>query len=662
MWYKKSVASDTLPYATLNWRFLKNWRKEKMKKRKNKKQEDSFNLTHYSILSNIIYFIKLFKKYEPVVLVCAVVEIIFGTLIPLVGIYLPKIAMDIVIEGVTGAKAIITLSLITITIMLLYSINTAVRDGKYHLYNMQRSNIMAHIFLKSLKIKYEYVEAGDVKKAYWKACNANTSGDWSASSRMVTDTITLVKNLLCFILYSTVLSSLSIWVVLVLIGLSFLSYLISMSQIKFIESMRDEEARINKKYWCLKSSMGDVAAAKDIRIFGMNKWLVKLRDEVLEDMKKIARKRSKKNEQCEKLGFLLTMIRDLAAYGYLLYQIAGGDITVSEFVLYFGAVTGFSGFIMSIMNNIASLRQAANETDYIRAYMDIPDEDRETGNRHIDELKMPVKIEFKDVCFSYKQAGEDENEEDTKKDKESRLIFNHFNLTINQGEKIALVGVNGAGKTTFVKLLCGMYEPDEGKILINGIDRNEFSKNELYKLFSVVFQEILVLPFTVGENIALDVAENVDEKRAWEALDKAGLKKVFEEKDIKMDSFMKKYVVESGIELSGGQQQRFLLARALYKDAPILVLDEPTAALDPIAESEVYESYNKYSKDKTAIFISHRLASTRFSDKIVFIEDGQVVEMGTHDELMEKDGAYAEMFKIQSSYYDDSNNGKEVCI
>ena len=257
------------------------------------------------------------------------------------------------------------------------------------------------------------------------------------------------------------------------------------------------------------------------------------------------------------------------------------------------------------------------------------------------ELHFPPEIEFRNVSFSYGQAEPE--------------IFRNLNLTIRPGEKIALVGANGAGKTTLVKLLCGLYEPDEGQILIGGVDRNLFPREEIYRLFSAVFQEQLILPFTVGENLAMDRAERIDGRRAWEALNKAGLGDLFRQRGIGLKSYMTKVMMENGVELSGGERQRFLLARALYKDGPILVLDEPTAALDPIAESRIYARYNQYSQGKTALFISHRLASTRFSDRIVLLEKGRIAEMGTHEELMRAQGAYAKMYEIQSSYY----RGKE---
>ena len=625
-------------------------------KEKEMKTGDNLYLKHYSILNDILYFVKYFRKYEPVVLICCAVEILLGAILPLIGIYLPKITLDLVTGRADIGRAVIILGLFTILMMAAYGVHNAVGQGKYYLYNSQRTNLLGNVFLKSLRIKYEYTESGEAKKAYWKAIETTTGGDWSASSRTITGTVTLITNIICFLLYSTVLSFLNIWIVAALIGLSLISYLISLNQIKFLEGMRDEEAKVSTRYYCVKSSMGNVEAAKDIRIFGMNHWLTKLRDFSLAELRELNKKRTRKAEQCEKMNFALSMLRDLAAYGFLLYQVTNRGLSVSEFVLYFGAITGFSRFVNDIMGGISELREAANSTNYYRAYMELPEEDIESGSRHIAELDFPVKIEFRDVCFSYKESLE--KEEDAAETKGLRTemesgkrVFSHFNLTINSGEKIALVGVNGAGKTTLVKLLTGMFEPDSGQILLNGIDRNEFPKTELYQLFSVVFQEQFIMPFTIGENISLSKKEEIDKARAWQAVEKAGLKQVFEEKNITLDSWMTRNLMESGIDFSGGQRQRLLLARALYKDAPILILDEPTAALDPIAESEIYESYNKYSSQKTSIFISHRLASTRFSDRIVMIENGEILEMGTHNELMEKNGAYARMYEVQSNYY-----------
>jgi len=616
-----------------------------------------FEPKHYSVVSDIWFYIRFFRKHEPVVLLCCAVEILLSAVLPLFFIYLPKITVDLVEKGVTVERVAGVLGVYSLLMMFLYGLNYGISSGKYNLYTAQRTNLMGMYFLKSLRIPYADVESGEIKKVYWKAYDATQGGDWSASSKMVYETVSLLVNALSFFLYSTVIGYLSMPMLLILLVLSLINYALSMRYIKFAESLREESALAQKHFYCVLNSMGNVKGAKDVRIYGMKDWMLGLRDIAIGELRQLTEKSRKKNAFYEKAGFALAAGRNLGAYAYLLHQASIGTVSAGEFVLYFGAITGFSGFVNSIMGSLASLRDAANGTDYIRAYLELPEENRTDGIRHITELDYPPEIEFRDVSFSYKNSCEEEDGPNICNEK--KPIFRHLNLTIHPGEKIALVGVNGAGKTTLVKLLCGMYEPDEGQILINGIDRNKFSKEELYQLFSVIFQEPLIVPFTIGENLSMDCIERLDEKRAWEALDKAGLKQTFLEKQIHLKSYMTKSIMKNGVELSGGQQQRFLLARALYKNAPILILDEPTAALDPIAESEVYDNYNKYSQEKTAVFISHRLASTKFSDRIVMLENGEIIEMGTHEELMETGGVYAQMFEVQSSYYTQKSEKDE---
>ena len=234
-------------------------------------------------------------------------------------------------------------------------------------------------------------------------------------------------------------------------------------------------------------------------------------------------------------------------------------------------------------------------------------------------------------------------------------MLRHFSLTIQPGEKLALVGINGAGKTTLVKLLCGLYRPDSGRILVGGVDVAHCRREEVYRLYTAVFQDIAFFPFTLAENVSMAPLGDTDEARVWDCLARAGLDEVVRRYEHGVRQTMLKDFDPAGVVLSGGQQQKLLMARVLYKDAPVMILDEPTAALDPIAESETYERFHALSRGKTALYISHRLASTRFCDHIAFLQDGAVAEYGTHDELMEKNGAYARMFALQSHYYKAEN-------
>ena len=607
-------------------------------------QDRRQELKHNTITSDIRFYIRYYKKYEPFVLVFCGIEIILGALLPLFMIYLPKIAIDLVEQKAPVGHSLLVLGGFGTLSMLVCGVKKSVEAGKYNLYNTQRTNLMGMFFLKSLRLGYADQESGEIKKLYWKVYDAIWGGDWCSVSLMVNGTVNLCVNALSFLLYSTVLAYLSVPVFAVLLVLALINYGISMRHIRYEESLREKKALAQKHFQCVENAMGNVYGAKDIRIYGMKDWMTGLRDQTLRELRKLAELSKKKDAFYERAGLVLSAARNLGAYAYLLYQTRAGSVSAGEFVLYFGAVTGFSEFVNSMMSSLAILRGAANGTDYIRAYLELPEENRKSGSRHIDRLTLPPEITFQHVGFSYKNTEEGD-----------KTVFRDLNLTIHAGEKLALVGVNGAGKTTLVKLLCGMYEPDEGRILINGIDRNEFPREEWYQLFSIVFQETLILPFTVGENLAMDRAERVDEERALTALEQAGLKETFQEQGIDMQSYMTKMMTEDGIELSGGQKQRFLLARALYKNAPVMVLDEPTAALDPIAESEVYDHYSQFSQEKTAVFISHRLASTKFSDRIIMMEDGGIVEMGTHEELMDAGSAYARMFEMQSSYYSEEN-------
>ena len=655
-----------------------------MKENKRTVHAEGGRVVRHSIPSNILFWLKIYWKWEPGVVLLAALELILGALVPLVGIYLPKLVLDMLAGHVTAAVLIRTLGLWGLLAAALYGVSGGLR-GKYYVQNSVRSYLMPELFLKSLRVSYEIPESEWGKKAYQEALGVASGGDWSASTRTFDGTLAILQNILCFALYSTVLGVLNPWVVLVLMALSMLNILVIEKGLRFEDSRREREARHGRHWNYILSAMGNMTAAKDVRIFGMHPWLGGIRDRAVTEMEEDKKAYQRLHNWQQAMNGLIGLVRDVAAYGYLIYSVSTGQIGVSDFVLYFGAVTGFSGFVTGMLYQVGDLKSARNATDYFRAYMALPEEVSEEesiravtpdaqrnqtgavtcGEHGGQKLMASVKagenfqgtdgraayagqrfpapgIVFEDVGFAYKK------EDGTPGEK----VLDHFNLTIAPGEKLALVGVNGAGKTTLVKLLCGLYQPDQGRILVNGRSRSEMESEEWYQMLSVVFQEQLVLPITIAENLSLQRREETDDERAWAALEKAGLSETFARQKLTLDTFMKKTISRKGIELSGGQQQRLMLARALYKDAPLLVLDEPTAALDPIAESEVYESYLQHSRGKTAIFISHRLASTRFSDRIILLDHGQIQEEGTHEQLMKLGGAYAHMYQVQSSYYE----------
>lgn len=616
---------------------------DKNKSKERKKEMNENKTKRYGVISDILWIFGLIKKYSPLALFLAVVEIIMRVLLPFLSIILSKAAVDIV-TGDTGMNLNIFILLLFVYIVV-KAASAGTDGGKYIPCNDMRFLLLSEIFLKSQKVAYQCGEGGENKKIYNKAVDTlGNEGDIGATSNLINRTVSIIINILCFVLYSGVIGSLNLFMLAVVIILSLINCYAQDYGMKYYESVRKESAELNSKYYCIRGNMGNTSMAKDVRMFDMDNWLSKLRDNIIGKITDFNIKKGKVTSRVEKIGFLISMLCDMTVYIYLINKAVQVSITAGEFVMYFGAVAGFSSFVGNIIHDMLELGNAAKKADDIRKYFDLPDEQMDDGEG-TKELKIPLEIEFRDVSFSYKSDDED---------RENLKIFEHFNLKINSGEKIALVGVNGAGKTTLVKLLTGMYEPDEGCILINGIDRNRFARSEFYKLFSVVFQEYFILPFKISENVSLKRAVDADDEKVLDALEKAGLKQYFDSRNITPERYITKSMHKNGIELSGGQNQRLLLARALYKDAPVLVLDEPTAALDPIAESEIYNSYVKYTDKKTAIFISHRFASTRFSDRIIMLEKGKVIEQGTHEELMQMNGRYAQMFEVQSSYYEST--------
>ena len=614
---------------------------EKMKTKTKQRKERNSGTPAYSILSNVLYFHRGLYRENPKVAAYHAVTLLGRSLLPFFGILMPGIVVSAA-EGGQLFRGLLMIGLAGLVMMLCNALVSQVSGKSYFWENWFRQILISRVVLKETRCLYKYVEYGEEKKILKRAYQCMEGGDWAVSYRMLDYPRELVVNVACFFLYSTVLGILKPWLVAVLLLLSLVNYGILRLRNNWQLAMRDQFAQSDREINYLKRASQDTEMAKDVRIFAMYDWLMEFRKKIFGERIRMERRHNRKMIAADCLQFLLKVLRNGFAYGYLIYSCLQGEVSVAGFLVYFGAITGFSGFVTGIVNTCSDLKLANADASCLRYFLELP-EIQEEGEVPEALYRQPAEIVFQDVSFSY---GE-------------QKVYEHFNLKIRAGEKAALLGVNGAGKTTLVKLLCGLYEPDEGKILINGVDISTVPRKALYALFSVVFQEAMVFPYPMGSNLSMKKPEETDEERVWEALRKAGLEELFRERGIRPDSYMTKAAFGDGVELSGGQKQRFLLARALYKDGNILILDEPTAALDPIAESEIYQEYVNISRGRTSLFISHRLASTKFSDRILFLENGKVAEEGTHEELMKLGGSYAHMFEIQSRYYSESGECRD---
>ncbi|MCL2160114.1 MAG: ABC transporter ATP-binding protein/permease, partial [Oscillospiraceae bacterium] len=343
---------------------------------------------------------------------------------------------------------------------------------------------------------------------------------------------------------------------------------------------------------------------------------------------------------------ILAFLRNGIVYYILLSQLASGSIDLGTFVFYFGAATGFSLWINSVSGQVNDILAMSMNINFIRSFLETKDSFYRGKTQNLPKyINAPTcDIELKNLTFRYPDS--------------EKSIINNINIKIEKGEKIALVGANGTGKTTLAKLICGLYYPKDGDVMLNGASVKGINIDEYYKLLSVVFQDLHLMPITIAQFVSGNGID-IDRQRVADCLEAAGLHDRVKNCLCGIDTTFYKDISEDdpGVELSGGEKQKLLLARALYKNAPILILDEPTAALDPIAESEIYQKFNEFAKEKTAVFISHRLASTRFCDRIFLLENGQIAECGSHGQLMAKKGKYCKMFEIQSHYY--KNNLEE---
>lgn len=602
-----------------------------MKKKKEKNQ--------YSLINNIAFYFKKLYEFQPSIIFIMVLQVVLAVTLPLFTIYMPKVLVDLATNHASVEKFVIVFGGFSVAYILFSVLASYARNGTYFDYNMCRQYFLYYLFRKSLKIPYKDTESGEHRAEYWGGIYQIRNGDYSVANTIYRTVPIFLILVLNFFIYSSILGNLNIVILILLIVISLINYLFMEVERKQRNKIQPKLDDLGKKIEYIKHSSsgnGENSPAKDIRIFHLGTWIKEKEEKLVDEKKTYLMKIMNKEFLRRNIGFILGFLRDGIVYVYLINQAVNGNITLGNFVLYLGAIYGFSDFVNGIIENTQELLSASDRAKPFRKYYDLQEEDIEQGTVTLDDMKYPMDIEFRNVSFSY----------DGKKD-----VLKDLSFHMRGGEKIAIVGVNGAGKTTIVKLLCGFYEPTKGEIRINGININQFAKKDLYKLFSTVFQENRVFPFTVGENLTFQLNEKVDKTRAENAIKQAGLAEKFKEKNISLSDYMTKVFIKEGIEFSGGEMQRFILARAIYKDAPILVLDEPTAALDPIAESEIYNKYSEISKDKSSIFISHRLASTSFSDRILFLKDGRILESGTHQELIEKDGEYAHMFHVQASYY-----------
>ncbi|MBQ8596412.1 MAG: ABC transporter ATP-binding protein [Lachnospiraceae bacterium] len=490
-------------------------------------------------------------------------------------------------------------------------------------------------FEKMMKIDYDLLEGKEESKIIGNTWN--TLRNEYSIRNSVTGLPALITAGIGSLWYGAVLLGISPWIVLLLMGTVLFSSLLLKKVRKFHEEYSKKLYDSAKEIAYINRQAMERSAGKDIRIYQMQKWLLSRYHGALEKQDKIYHAIHKKYFERTVLETLMAYVTEVLSCGYFVWLLYRGELSVSQLVLYMNLVLLFSGQFSGLIHGIADLNVINTAIINIRTFLALPEQDRwgkGVGKEALEKLlSSGVEITFDHVSFGYGKQP----------------VLDDFNLTICAGEKLALIGLNGAGKTTVVKLLCGFYAPQKGEIRMNGIPQRAFSREEYESLVSVLFQDSIVVPLSVDQNLTGE--KQPDHRRLADAMELADFDTKYHSLPKKGATMLVREANENATDFSGGEFQKLLFARALYKKAPMLILDEPTAALDPIAESRLYERYAKAAKGRTSVYISHRLSSTRFCDRIVLLEDAKIREVGTHEELMNLQGRYAELFEMQSKYY-----------
>ncbi len=606
---------------------------------KKDKQKSPPRKPKYNTLSCVAYIYRLLWKYQRPLVFAGILTVPMGIIISALGLYTPSIILSTLETADAFSYAALVIAGLLLTRLLLDLGNTVIGSL---IGNAEHRVLMRLKYLREQKERDmdRYLFLDPNVNVLKQRANNSLEGNGTAGVHFPMDFSNMLLQILNFILFGSVISMLNPVIILLLALGCALNSLMSRWEQK--QNYKDQDERYNTGgkivYHNLQIAQ-NFKYAKDVRLFSMQD---SMHDRLfnLYGQRAIQQKKLENRSFLSSLEyFLFVLIRDGAAYAFLILQAVQGEMDASKFVLYFSAISSMSGLMGGILGTFNRVHEGAMQISDFREYMEVPDKlNRGAG---IPIPTHPFTIEFKNVSYKYPQG--------------EKKVLDNISFKINAGEKLALVGLNGAGKTTLTKMMCGLILPDEGEVLLDGHPLTDYNRDEMYTLFGLVPQDYHLLPVSVARNIASAMTDDeIDRTRLMYCIEQSGLSEKIASLPKREDTPLNRELNPDGIELSGGEAQKLLLARLMYKNPPCIILDEPTAALDPIAEDKMYRKYNEIAARATSIFISHRLASTRFADRIFLLDGAKITEVGTHDELMKKGGKYRYLFDVQSKYYKEN--------
>lgn len=588
----------------------------------------------HSFSSNIKFLIKNWFKKDSFGTILVFLSAILTIIIPLFDAYILKTITAAIIEGLDAEQFILSLISLFIFYILLKILNTWM-DTRNDFFQTKVSMLYGVDLISALMDK----DLLDFKTAEQKSLfersksfafeGEQADGAWSAIRLSK-----LITSFLGFFAYAIIFSFLSYKLVLIILISALITAYFQDRLMLYGDAITDEMAQEESRHYYMYKVSLDDGAQKEIRLNNALTWLVYHLDKISKAYYSLLRGWTKKANTVSLVEGIFGFIRDLFTYVLLTKSVLNGEISAANFIFYLSLVLGFSEWLNNFSGHIRSLRRISLVCDKYRTFV----QDKVDLNTEKIILKSIDEIKLEDVSFAYDEDNE---------------ILKNINLTIKKGESIAIVGENGAGKTTLIKLITKLFDASSGRILINGIDIDLYDKKSIYKRISALFQDYFLMPTTLINN--LDDKQQ-DRLQAEKFIDEMGLSNRVTSLENGLDTELIN-IEDNKLEgFSGGETQKLLFIKSLMKDSDLLILDEPTSALDPIAEEKLYLKYKDFTKDKMAIFISHRITSTRFCDRIIYLDDKSIAEVGTYDELMNLGEKYKAMFDMQAKYYKENEN------
>lgn len=586
------------------------------------------------VLKNIKKQYKEFKVEKvSYVIFFIILAIVSNTIIVISTNILPRYIFNDVLNN--DFESLIKTVLIFISIIIINSFfflkSKAIFDSKFQEIRLKQ---FQKIHKKYIEVDYNFIE--DIKfqdkiATSTYALNGNNMG----YEYTYTLSYLIISDLFIILVIMGLLYNLSIYVLLACLLTGLVSMFVKYKVGKKNYEVKDELSRARRQRDYFYNTSYNFNYAKDIRLYNLeNKLITKYKSKsktYLDVLKRLSRFEFKH----ALLELIPLLIQDSLSYFLIIYAYYQNVISIADVSMYLVLVATLSTYLTKIGTEISEIRIS---TKYVDDYYEFMESNLYTSKKGNEKpLNEALEIRFENVSFKYPNTD--------------KYIFKNLDFTINKNEKLAIVGVNGAGKTTLVKLMCSLFYPTEGNIYINGINSNEFDKDHFQEMFSVVFQDYKIFAASVLENIIGSDLSDENINYAKECIKQVGLKEKIESLPNKYEQMLLKVIDPDGIDLSGGERQKLAIARALYKNSQMIILDEPTSALDALAEASIYEDFSKLTSNKTSVYISHRLSSTKFCDKIAYFDNEGLKEYGNHDELMNLKGSYYEMFKVQGKYY-----------